>query len=68
MEGTQVEWALWNAGGTDDFEKHHHLCYLDCHIILICFAIDDPESFDNVQSKVLLQKISKVVEISGFQS
>lgn len=28
------------------------LSYPDSHVILICFAIDSPDSLDNVQEKV----------------
>lgn len=32
------------------------LSYPDSHVILICFAIDSPDSLDNVQEKVRIRQ------------
>jgi Ras family protein A len=34
------------------FSRLRPLSYPDSHVILICFAIDSPDSLDNVQEKV----------------
>ena len=36
-----------------DLRRLRPLSYPDSHVILICFAIDDPDSLANVQEKVL---------------
>jgi hypothetical protein len=43
---------LWDTSGIEDYDRLRPLSYPDAHVILICFAIDSPDSLDNVQEKV----------------
>lgn len=43
--------ALWDTAGQEDYDRLRPLSYPDSHVILICFAIDSPDSLDNVQEK-----------------
>ncbi len=47
-----MELALWDTAGQEDYDRLRPLSYPDSHVILICFAIDSPDSLDNVQEKV----------------
>jgi hypothetical protein len=47
-----VELALWDTAGQEDYDRLRPLSYPDSHVILICFAVDSPDSLDNVQEKV----------------
>ncbi len=47
-----MELALWDTGGMEDLDRIRPLAYPDSHVILICFAIDVPDSLDNVLEKV----------------
>jgi GTPase SAR1 family protein len=38
--------------GQEDYDRLRPLSYPDSHVILICFAVDSPDSLDNVQEKV----------------
>ena len=38
--------------GQEDYDRLRPLSYPDSHVILICFAIDSPDSLENVQEKV----------------
>lgn len=51
MDGKHVELALWDTAGQEDYDRLRPLSYPDSHVILICFAIDSPDSLDNVQEK-----------------
>ncbi|KAI9229570.1 MAG: GTP-binding protein rho5 [Piptocephalis tieghemiana] len=51
VDGKQVELALWDTAGQEDYDRLRPLSYPDSHVILICFAIDLPDSLDNVQEK-----------------
>ncbi|WWD19147.1 GTP-binding protein rhoA [Kwoniella shandongensis] len=51
VEGKKVELALWDTAGQEDYDRLRPLSYPDSHVILICFAIDSPDSLDNVQEK-----------------
>jgi Ras family protein A len=46
-----VELALWDTAGLEDFDRLRPLSYPDSHVILICFAIDSPDSLDNILEK-----------------
>lgn len=39
--------------GQEDYDRLRPLSYPDSHVILICFAVDSPDSLDNVQEKVM---------------
>ena len=52
VDGKHVELALWDTAGLEDYDRLRPLSYPDSHVILICFSIDYPPSFENVQSKV----------------
>jgi len=51
VDGRTVELALWDTAGQEDYDRLRPLSYPDSHVILICFAIDLPDSLDNVQEK-----------------
>jgi Ras homolog gene family, member A len=52
VDGKHVELALWDTAGQEDCDRLRPLSYPDSHVILICFAVDSPDSLDNVQEKV----------------
>jgi Ras family protein A len=54
VDGKHVELALWDTAGQEDYDRLRPLSYPDSHVILICFAVDSPDSLDNVQEKVIL--------------
>jgi hypothetical protein len=58
VDGKHVELALWDTAGQEDYDRLRPLSYPDSHVILICFAIDSPDSLDNVQEKVPSPKYS----------
>jgi len=52
LDGKTVELALWDTSGQDEFsDRLRTLAYPDSHVFLICFAIDAPDSLENVQEK-----------------
>ncbi|KAF9392897.1 GTP-binding protein Rho1 [Podila verticillata] len=51
VDGKHVELALWDTAGQEDYDRLRPLSYPDTHVILICFAIDSPDSLENVQEK-----------------
>lgn len=51
VDGRRVELALWDTAGQEDYDRLRPLSYPDSNVILICFAIDSPDSLDNVQEK-----------------
>lgn len=57
VDGRRVELALWDTAGQEDYDRLRPLSYPDSHVILICFAVDSPDSLENVQEKVGLKLI-----------
>ena len=55
VDSKHVELALWDTAGQEDYDRLRPLSYPDSHVILICFAVDSPDSLDNVQEKVRLE-------------
>ena len=54
IDRKNVALALWDTAGQEEYDRLRPLSYPDSHVILICFAIDSPDSFDNVQEKVCM--------------
>lgn len=54
VDGVQVELALWDTGGQEDYDRLRPLSYPDSMACFICFGIDSPDSLDNVAEKVSL--------------
>lgn len=51
MDGKSVQLALWDTAGQEDYERLRPLAYSKAHVILIGFAVDMPDSLDNVKAK-----------------
>lgn len=58
VDGKHVELALWDTAGQEDYDRLRPLSYPDSHVILICFAVDSPDSLDNVQEKVRISSLA----------
>ena len=48
---TQVELALWDTAGQEDYDRLRPLSYPDTDVILMCFSIDSPDSLENIPEK-----------------
>ena len=44
--------CIWDTPGQEDYPRLRPLAYANAHTILICFAIDDRISFENIEEKV----------------
>ncbi|KAK4940805.1 Rho GTPase, partial [Elasticomyces elasticus] len=51
VDGKSVQLALWDTAGQEDYERLRPLAYSKAHVILIGFAIDTPDSLENVKHK-----------------
>ena len=47
----QVELALWDTAGQEDYDRLRPLSYPDTDVILMCFSIDSPDSLENIPEK-----------------
>jgi len=51
IEGKQIELALWDTAGQEDYDRLRPLSYPDTNVLLICFAINSPDSLENLPEK-----------------
>jgi len=51
VDGKQVELALWDTAGQEDYDRLRPLSYPDTNVLLICYAVSDPDSLENVPEK-----------------
>lgn len=52
VDGLTIELTIWDTEGDGHYDRLRPLSYPDSNIILICFAIDSPTSFSNVEEQV----------------
>jgi GTPase SAR1 family protein len=53
VDGQRVEMTLWMSNNMEDLDRLRPLSYVNADVVLICFAIDDTESFENVKTMAL---------------
>jgi Ras-related C3 botulinum toxin substrate 1 len=51
--GRELELALWDTAGQEDFDRLRPLSYGNTDVFLLCFSVVDPVSFINVSDKWL---------------
>ncbi|RUS14222.1 P-loop containing nucleoside triphosphate hydrolase protein, partial [Jimgerdemannia flammicorona] len=51
IDGKPVQLALWDTAGQEEYERLRPLSYSKANVILVGFAIDTPDSLDNVLTK-----------------
>lgn len=54
--GKTVELALWDTAGQEEYDRLRPLSYPETDLIFVCFAIDCPNSLDNVLDKVCISR------------
>lgn len=47
--GKHIDLALWDTAGQEEYDRLRPLSYPDTDVILICFALDNPVSLQNVR-------------------
>jgi Ras homolog gene family, member A len=52
VDGKHVELGLWDTAGQSDYDRLRPLSYPETDIVAIVFAIDSPDSLDDVEEKV----------------
>lgn len=51
LDGKPILLALWDTAGQEEYERLRPLSYSHAHVILIAFALDTPDSLENVRYK-----------------
>lgn len=67
--GKTVELALWDTAGQEEYDRLRPLSYPETDLIFVCFAIDCPNSLENVMDKVSrFRAISSVNSPANYAS
>ncbi|XP_068214828.1 ras-related protein ced-10-like [Palaemon carinicauda] len=53
VEGRSYSLTLWDTAGQEEYERLRPLSYPGTHVFIVCFALDNRASFENVSSKWL---------------
>lgn len=53
VDDKQVQLALWDTAGQEDFDRLRPLSYPDTDVVLMCFSVDSPDSLANITEKWL---------------
>ncbi|XP_048216582.1 rho-related GTP-binding protein RhoD isoform X2 [Perognathus longimembris pacificus] len=48
MKGKPVCLQIWDTAGQDDYDRLRPLFYSDANVLLLCFDVTSPSSFENV--------------------
>lgn len=56
----QVELALWDTAGQEDYDRLRPLSYPDTDVILMCFSVDSPDSLGTIWAPSILVSIEHI--------
>ena len=53
VDGKKVELALWDTVSNEDYDRSRlrSLAYFDSDVILMCFSVENRDSFENIHTK-----------------
>ena len=51
VDGKQVELALWDTAGQEDYDRLRPLSYPGTDLFIVTFAVTSPSTFENVRTK-----------------
>ncbi|KAL1963795.1 hypothetical protein VTN77DRAFT_7861 [Rasamsonia byssochlamydoides] len=51
VDNVHMELSLWDTAGQEEFDRLRALSYEDTHVVMLCFSVDNRDSFENVSSK-----------------
>ncbi|XP_073405356.1 rho-related GTP-binding protein RhoU-like [Dendrobates tinctorius] len=51
VENTPVKLQLCDTAGQDEFDKLRHFCYPKTDVVILCFSVVSPSSFQNISEK-----------------
>eukprot|EP00123_Amoebidium_parasiticum_P014406 comp22487_c1_seq1/m.33923 comp22487_c1_seq1/g.33923 ORF comp22487_c1_seq1/g.33923 comp22487_c1_seq1/m.33923 type:complete len:195 (-) comp22487_c1_seq1:586-1170(-) len=51
VDGKPVELTIWDTAGQEDYDRLRPLSYPKSSVIMICFSVEDPDSYYNVAEK-----------------
>eukprot|EP00123_Amoebidium_parasiticum_P001721 comp12883_c0_seq1/m.8072 comp12883_c0_seq1/g.8072 ORF comp12883_c0_seq1/g.8072 comp12883_c0_seq1/m.8072 type:complete len:197 (-) comp12883_c0_seq1:650-1240(-) len=55
VDGKQIELALWDTAGQEDYDHIRPLSYPNANVVLMCYSVDNIESLENVKDKWVIE-------------
>jgi len=52
VDNTILELTLWDTAGQEAYDRLRPLSYPGSNVVLVCFSIANPNSYQNVKKKV----------------
>lgn len=53
MDHQKVELSLWDTAGQEEFDRIRLLSYENTHVYMLCFSVENRDSFQNIPDKWL---------------
>ncbi|KAI8578714.1 hypothetical protein K450DRAFT_245154 [Umbelopsis ramanniana AG] len=53
IDGQEVQLSLWDTAGQEEFDRLRTLSYADTDVVMLCFAIDNRDSLENIMYRWL---------------
>jgi len=53
IDGQEIELSLWDTAGQEEFDRLRTLSYADTHVVVLCFAVDNRDSLENIMDRWL---------------
>ena len=66
LDGDEVELALWDSAGQEEYERLRPLSYPGSDVILVCYSVDCPDSLENVPIKVSIAHKKRHLKLIRF--
>ena len=51
VDNKEIELALLDTAGQEDYDRLRPLSYPDADVVLICFSVDNPDTLDSIMDK-----------------
>jgi GTPase SAR1 family protein len=67
QSGKMVELALWDTAGQEEYDRLRPLSYPETDLLFVCFAIDCPNSLENVLDKVRPHILAQIIHTKTSQ-
>ncbi|XP_053518853.1 rho-related GTP-binding protein RhoD isoform X2 [Artibeus jamaicensis] len=64
MKGKPVHLQIWDTAGQVDYDRLRPLFYPDASVLLLCFDVTSPHSFDNVFNRIPSSRVVVQAEIT----
>jgi len=51
VDGRPINLGLWDTAGQEDYDRLRPLSYPQTDVFLLCYAVNNPSSFENIKNK-----------------